>query len=140
MFVYATINQMTVACLYMVCARLHCSVLFILCRHIGSLLEESLTVLLAGVIKLASVANLITSRTVSKQLVEAFPIMAESHHGSSVVLINCHELLLSGDAINQLLSLDKTCAEGLRSKGTAPKITTVLSECAMTSFPFTIHF
>ena len=79
---------------------------FILCRRIGSLMEESLAVLLLDLMKLIRITNPVASRAVCKQLLEAFPVMAVSNE-SSVVLINSHELLLSGDAFDELLSLDK---------------------------------
>lgn len=56
----------------------------------GLLLEKSITHPFTDAMKLASIANLITSRAVLKQyiLVEAFPIMTGSNESSTIVIMS----------------------------------------------------
>ena len=72
-----------------------------LCRHIGLLLESSLGVPLSEVTKFVPIPCALSA--VVQQLVEMFPVISISTN-DRMALVNCHELVMSGDGFERLLA------------------------------------
>ena len=89
-------------------------------RDIGMLLEGSLALPLSEVMKF--VPNPCAAADVMRQLVKSFPILAVSK-GRHVVLINCHELIMTDDGFDKLLLLDKPTPTHTRRVETSPSPT-----------------
>ena len=70
------------------------------------LLEEALAFSVSHVGLLVGINNPNTLCALSYQLINAFPVPSVCS-GKHSVLINCHELLLSGDSFERLLLLDQ---------------------------------
>lgn len=84
------------------------------------LLEGSLALPLTEVMKF--VPNPCAAADVMHQLVESFPLLAVSK-GHHVVLINCHELIMTDDGFDKLLLLDKPTPTPRRRVETSPSPT-----------------
>ena len=91
-------------------------------RNAGMLLEEALANSLSQITSTVGIDNTVPLSALGTQLINLFPILLVSS-GKHEVLINCHELIMSGDSFEKLLLLDqKQKAPAINISSTSSKV------------------